>query len=368
MQLVYLSPVRWASFAQRPHGFVKWFHETSGGQVLWLDPYPTRLPSWKDLLKFSEKQHGFETDAPRWLRVAAPHYLPIEPVPASGVINKLFWERTLREIALFVGDTPTIIGIGKPSELALRLLSRMGEIPSFYDAMDDFPAFYSGLSRASMARREVALVERVTHVFVSSTTLLKRWQRTKKNVILVRNGFASDVLPGLRPNDGMRSKKVLGYVGTIGKWFDWDWLVALALVRPNDLIRLVGPMFCPPGKQLPHNIELLPACRHASALEAMRNFDVGLIPFKKSDLTASVDPIKHYEYRALGLPVVSTRFGEMALRDKEVGTYLSDGVNDIVAPIEAALAYRFDEQEIQEFRALNSWGARFAASGILATD
>lgn len=367
MQLVYLSPVPWASFAQRPHSFVKWFHEASCGEVLWLDPYPTRLPSWKDLRKLGNKQRGGEQDVPQWLRVIVPRCLPIEPVPASGLINKLFWEHTLREIALFSRDAPTVIGIGKPSELALQLLSRVSAPISFYDAMDDFPAFYSGLSRAAMTRREIMLVERVMHLFVSSTALLHRWQSVKGDVKLIHNGLAVDVLPNVVPYKGVRLKKVLGYVGTIGEWFDWDWLIALARNRPDNVVRLIGPVFSPPVRQLPSNIGILPPCNHASALEAMSNFDVGLIPFKQNQLTAAVDPIKYYEYRALGLPVVSTRFGEMALRGKEIGTYLSNGIDDVIAPIEAALTYRFDEHEVRGFRITNSWEARFAATGIIAS-
>ena len=33
MQLVYFSPVPWASFAQRPHKFVEWFHARCGAIV-----------------------------------------------------------------------------------------------------------------------------------------------------------------------------------------------------------------------------------------------------------------------------------------------------------------------------------------------
>lgn len=367
MRLVYLSPVPWDSFAQRPHMFVRWFQEASCGQVLWIDPYPTRLPSWKDLWKLGNERRGHEQDVPQWLRVIVPRCLPIEPMPASGLINKPFWEHTLREIALFSSDAPTVIGIGKPSELALQLLSRMDALISFYDAMDDFPAFYSGLSRAAMTRREIMLVERVMHVFVSSTALLQRWQRVKSDVKLIHNGLAVDVLPDIAPYRKARLKKVLGYVGTIGEWFDWDWLNALARTRPDNVVRLMGPVSSPPVRDLPSNIEILPPCNHALALDAMCNFDVGLIPFKQNQLTASVDPIKYYEYRALGLPVVSTRFGEMALRGKEIGTYLSDGADDVIAPIEAALTYRLDEQEVRKFRATNSWEARFAATGIIAS-
>jgi hypothetical protein len=367
MQLVYLSPVPWDSFAQRAHMFVEWFHEASCGQVLWVDPYPTRLPSWKDLWVLREERRGGEHYVPQWLRVIVPRYLPIEPVPASGLVNGVFWEQTLSEIMLFSRDAPTLIGIGKPSELALQLLLRVEGSISFYDAMDNFPAFYSGISRSALMRREIKLVERVTQVFVSSTALLKRWQRVKSNVKLIHNGLAVDVLPNIVPYKEVRPKKVFGYVGTIGEWFDWDWLIALARTRPDNLIRLIGPVFSPADRQLPSNVEILPPCAHVSALEAMTKFDVGLIPFKKNQLTDSVDPIKYYEYRALGLPVVSTRFGEMELRGKEWGTYLSDGADDVIAPIDAALTYRVDEQGIREFRTANSWRTRFAATGIITS-
>ena len=38
MQLVYFSPVPWASYAQRPHKFVEWFHARRVLKVRWVDP------------------------------------------------------------------------------------------------------------------------------------------------------------------------------------------------------------------------------------------------------------------------------------------------------------------------------------------
>ena len=71
----------------------------------------------------------------------------------------------------------------------------------------------------------------------------------------------------------------------------------------------------------------------------MQEFSVGLIPFKCTDLTASVDPIKFYEYRALGLPVLSARFGEMALRDGLAGVFLMDKHSDLASLVRTAMAY-----------------------------
>ncbi|MBS7350060.1 MAG: hypothetical protein KIG95_07910, partial [Comamonas sp.] len=72
---------------------------------------------------------------------------------------------------------------------------------------------------------------------------------------------------------------------------------------------------------LPSNVELRGPIAHESISGLMRTWHAGLIPFLKNELTQSVDPVKYYEYRACGLPILSTMFGEMlfhAVHDPEV--------------------------------------------------
>lgn len=369
MRLVYLSPVPWASFAQRPHKFVEWFHARHGGEVLWVDPYPTRLPVLADLRRAKsgvvDGGATLSVETPQWLRVIRPSALPIEPLPGSGLLNRWLWRDVLSAADRFLAGGDCLLGIGKPSALALQVLSRNPEVPSFYDAMDDFPAFYEGLSRVAMARREWAVATRASKILVSSTALAERFLTHKTKVCVALNACAVEALPGIDSFSASADNPVLGYVGTIGHWFDWPLVIALASANPMMRVRLIGPMYCRPPGKISHNIEVLPACNHAAALLAMQRFTVGLIPFKRTDLTASVDPIKYYEYRALGLPVVSTRFGEMALRGKQAGVFLVDDQSDLAGVVRRALAFVSNKGETQQFRNENSWEARFDASGIL---
>ena len=365
MKLVYLSPVPWQSFAQRPHKFVEWFHRETDGHVLWVDPYPTRFPSLADLRRVSaESNQVVAPGPPSWVKVLEPRALPLEPLPMSGWINGMLWGPVERMVSDFAVDDEATLVIGKPSALALALLRQRRWPLTVYDAMDNFPAFYSGMSRRAMIRREIQLVRRVDKVLASSTALQGHWRGLRDDVVLVRNGLDADTLPELRVESRTTNSMVLGYVGTIGSWFDWDWLAELARCRPDDEIRLIGPVFEQPSA-LPSNVEVLPPCSHEEALEAMRDFDVGLIPFKLTALTNSVDPIKFYEYRALGLPVISTDFGEMALRKGEHGTFIAHGDEDIGELVEKALLWVADIQETREIIEQNDWAARFAASGIL---
>jgi len=366
MRLVYLSPVPWESFAQRPHKFVDWFYGRTGGSVLWVDPYPTRFPNWKDLRRLRTAAKISQSSAiPTWLTVLKPRALPIEPLPGSRWMNGRMWQGQQQQVTDFANQSKTWLVIGKPSVLALELLMRLRHCPSLYDAMDEFPAFYSGLSRVALARRERLIAQQVDVISASSSELKSRWARIHKDVRLVHNGLDLSAIQSVEWAPVSSDNKVFGYIGTIGSWFDWGWVCALAKARPNDEIRLIGPVFEQPASKLPDNITLLPACNHSAALHAISQFHVGLIPFKKNALTASVDPIKYYEYRALGLPVISTDFGEMSFRSGECGVFITQSESDVSAMAEVALQFQGDADVARAFAQQNAWETRFDAARLL---
>jgi hypothetical protein len=93
----------------------------------------------------------------------------------------------------------------------------------------------------------------------------------------------------------------------------------------------------------------------------MASFSVGLIPFRPNRLTAGVDPIKYYGYRGMGLPVLTTAFGEMAGRHaSDRGVYTIDGPADLAAAAAAALAHGDAPADVAAFRDRHAWERRFA--------
>jgi glycosyltransferase involved in cell wall biosynthesis len=292
--------------------------------------------------------------------------MPLEPMPGCSRLNRRLWRNIFGAIKEFSITSEIVLAIGKPSALAQLLLERHPHCTSMYDAMDDFPAFYSGLSRRALVRRERAIARLVDVVWTSSSELQAKWKRQHPEVRVVKNGLDLAGLPdlvSLSPSR-KRAERVFGYVGTMGSWFDWSWVAALAQARPNDVIRLIGPVFERPRRALPDNVKLLPACEHAMALNAMLEFDVGLIPFRKNALTAAVDPIKYYEYRALGLPVISTDFGEMSHRADDLGVFISRNEYDAPELAELALHFESDPSLSEVFAKENSWATRFEAANL----
>jgi hypothetical protein len=364
--LVYLSPVPLSSFAQRPHKFVQWFRER-GDRVLWIDPYPTRLPNWGDVKRVKDVPVSPVNALPPGMQLLHPRALPIEPLPASAYINQFFWKNISHAAQRLKEDGPTLLVAGKPSALALGLINEGGYFRTIYDAMDDFPAFYTGLSRRSMASIERKLSKAVDRIMVSSTKLRERSIGQDKT-IFVPNACDVDVMPTIESRAREATgEPILGYMGTMGKWFDWHLLVAIAESRPDLPVHLVGPLFTPPPGALPKNVQLFPPCAHETALKIMQTFSVGLIPFKHTRLTTAVDPIKYYEYRSLGLPIISTSFGEMLMHTQHPGVFNVEAhfaSTEIARTIKSALSYQMSDADIGAFRHQNSWSQRFSAANL----
>jgi glycosyltransferase involved in cell wall biosynthesis len=221
------------------------------------------------------------------------------------------------------------------------------------------------LSRNAMEKRECEIADRVVRILVSSFQLSHRFAQHSSKISIALNACDTLALPPVEALANYRSQLVVGYLGTISNWFDWPLVVEMARQNPKIIFRLIGPMLVPPPGALPDNIEILPPCSHSEAIKAMQSFSIGLIPFKISALTECVDPIKYYEFRALGLPVISTRFGEMARRCFEPGVFVIEKTADFRTLIDAALAYNFNGNEIEVFRTENDWSARFDSAGLL---
>ena len=152
---------------------------------------------------------------------------------------------------------------------------------------------------------------------------------------------------------------VLGYIGCLGSWFDWPLVLELARRLPESRLELIGPRHAPLPGNMPSNISIFPPCQQSEAPKHLARFSAGLIPFRNNSLTAGVDPIKYYEYRAAGLPVLTTSFGEMALRKAEDGVFFLDQANDLSSLVNRALGHRENRTAMARFRRDHDWRERF---------
>ena len=184
-------------------------------------------------------------------------------------------------------------------------------------------------------------------------------------------GAAAEVVGnGLKPGLGTigaprplaRGEVTVGYFGYLaGAWFDWELILEAARRRPAWRFYLIGYGGAPEGSALPPNVELLGKQPQADLAAYAANWDVAVVPFKPDRLAAGADPIKTYEYLAMGLPVVVTGVhpppgGEAFVRRAAP----EDGVEGFLRAIEATGGRGGAEQEAARgaFAASCSWDHR----------
>jgi len=100
-----------------------------------------------------------------------------------------------------------------------------------------------------------------------------------------------------------------GFIGALFKWVDLDLVAESARRLPDVDFVLVGPRpphFHDGALTAVPNIQLLDPIPFDQVPAMIRSLDVGLIPFKRSMVSEFADPLKLYEYCALGKPVVSS--------------------------------------------------------------
>jgi hypothetical protein len=357
MRLIYFAPVQASSYPRRAHFTVRAWLERGVREVLWINPYPVRLPGPRDVLGLLDSWSEDEPVSAEVTVIDVPA-LPIEPLPAGSWLNRRFlWSDAWRRLAAAVSDGAAIMGIGWPSALALAALRELRPAASFYEAIADFPEFYAGLSRRSVRRLEDAIAAKTDLVVTSSTHLAEKFARSGLRVVKAPNACAADALPAWRPPE--HERLVLGYIGSLDAWFDWPLVTRLAAAMPYVTIDVVGPRLSPVPWRLPANVRLLGPCRHHEAARHLARFSAGLIPFQRTPLTAGFDPIEFYEYRAFGLPVLSTTFGEMALRGQADSVVFLDQGQSPTAIVAKALSHSADPAEVADFRRKNDWRRRY---------
>ncbi|GHT42457.1 hypothetical protein FACS189443_5490 [Planctomycetales bacterium] len=155
-------------------------------------------------------------------------------------------------------------------------------------------------------------------------------------------------------------KPIVGFFGGLSpRWFDVETFIYLAKRFPQYSVVVIGPsessteMFA--GID---NLHYLGRISYAEIPYYARYFDIALMPFAKNGLTQAANPLKLYEYFALGLPTISTPLSSLA--DVCGPIYFANTHEEFGNQLETILGSDLDaaRQLAQEVAGQNSWSAR----------
>jgi polysaccharide pyruvyl transferase CsaB len=230
-----------------------------------------------------------------------------------------------------------------------------------YDVLDDWEEFHRvGQAIWYDEEFERHLIGACDAVFAINEPLARRVRELGgEGVELAGNGLKKGIEEVREPRPLERGEVTVGYFGYLaGAWFDWELIAEAARRRPAWRFYLIGYGGSPGGMTLPANVELLGKQPQADLAAFAANWDVALIPFKPDRLAAGADPIKTYEYLAMGLPVVVT--GVYPPAGGEAFVARAEGVDELLRGTERAAPLQAPEEIAarRAFAATCTWDHR----------
>jgi glycosyltransferase involved in cell wall biosynthesis len=364
--LLYAPP--WAGPTRFSKHHLATYLADRGGRVLYVEAPLTPFAVKRPRTFASEVRQTLRppcmVEARLWVR---RYFLPVPyhavtrlttPRAANRLGQALLAPVLRRDFARLGLRHPVVIaGLPHAADILWRLPSRL----VVYHCADDY-AHVRGFPE-TLPALEADLCRRADLVVTTSQTLCEARAKFNPHTYWIPNGadvehFSKPAEPAADLRDVRRP--IVGFVGGLSEWVDLDLVAELARRRADWSFILVGPIGIDTAAVAPlPNVRLLGPRPYADLPAYLAAMDVGLIPFKRNEVTYHADPIKAYEYLAAGLPMVATDMPALRRLTPFVGlaasadAFLARAQESIDAGRDTGRAARQTEAR------RHSWSARF---------
>jgi len=348
--VICLSSIDW-DFIWQGHQEIMSRLAASGHRVLFVENTGVRPVRWSDMPRLKQRLRnwrrgtkGFREERPN-LFVQSPLVLPFPYFNLARRINRWMLKRSITRWMTAVGAARPVVWTFLPTPLARDVIDSLDPALTIYYCIDDLAS--SSPEAARIAPSEQQLFKSADLVFTTSEKLRARAAQFSDRVHLfpfaVNMGTFEKVRDAAAPPPADIAKlprPIAGYVGGLHQWVDQDLLAVVAEKMPDVTFALVGPPQVDVSRlERVKNIHLFGQRPHTELPGYVKNFDVGLVPYRISEYTANVYPTKLNEYLIMGIPVVATDLFEIRRFNGEHGDLIrvASSVDDYVTAIRASI-------------------------------
>lgn len=276
-------------------------------------------------------------------------------------------EMFINSIKLIISEAKIINPIAKIDHPFWEVLTNKISMPVVYDCMDNHAEFDNN---ENMNKKEGLLIEKSDLLITTSSYLSEKYSQKSNDHVEIRNAGEFDFFNKFieakpekpREIEKLKGRKIIGYYGALANWFDLKILENIAKSHKEKEIVLIGNCLYQPIIDLSQkfkNIHLLGEKKYSDLPKFLYYFDVCVIPFVLNDLIKATDPVKLYEYFAMGKKVVATKMPEILKFEKNM--WFAENPDDFSKKIETALNSN-DSPKEKEDRILisknNTWEER----------
>jgi len=285
-------------------------------------------------------------------------------------LNNVVVSRLLRRWIRQLGFQSSILWTYNPHSESL--VGRLGERLAVYECVDELTAAKGLLRRETVQVLERRLIEKVDLVVVTHENLYRSKRVGARDIHLVPNAadvehFQRAALPDTPVSPEMQAFRhpIVGFLGTIQYWIDFDLLRFLALAKPEWSFVLIGP--CGRLARVDKikdraNVHMLGRKRYEDLPSYLKAFDVCLNPYVLDETALNCSPLKLYEYLATGKPVVSVDMPEAQKFDGLIS--IGRDYAEILHLLEASMRPEAASPHLVAARIgavkNHSWGERFS--------
>lgn len=197
----------------------------------------------------------------------------------------------------------------------LPWLEGLGVKRIVYDRIDEVSAHAPSQEMEEQLRVwEAELIDRCSGVVVSSRQLEQPVRERRPDLRLrhIPNGVDTRAFARLAdtghalPEMTALPRPLVGFIGALYHWVDVELIDSVTSALPHMGFVFIGPMENSAKPTERPNVRLLGPVAHEHVPACISAFDVGWIPFRNNAVGRASNPLKLYEYLALGKPVVTT--------------------------------------------------------------
>ncbi len=240
-----------------------------------------------------------------------------------------------------------------------------------YDYVDDIDVFYG--DRDQIARGHEYLLRNARIVLATAEKLVEETKNYRSDVIYSPNAVEYEHFAKAARNEYLtppedieplvaQSQPIIGYYGALARWFDYDLLKKVALLRPHYQFILIGPDYDGTLQKtnlfdIP-NVHWLGVKPYRELPHYLQYFDVATIPFVINEITHATSPLKLFEYMAGEKPIVITPMRESM---NYSGVWVAQKPDDFAIQLDNALLKKDDPQYralVRKIALENTWDER----------
>lgn len=350
MKIMYFIHIKWNWIKQRPQFIAEYLSKNNQ-----LEVYEFESFNQKNKIVLNKSK----------IKINKIFSLPLLRFNIMERINEYFTyfqiAKDIKKYDIFYIPTPSIGSILRKS---LRILKK----DIVYDCMDDYYTMTPDGKRKKYLRDEKLLLREAKIIVFSSEYLkdkvLSRCKvEDESKIIVLNNGIDQRLIENYKniskkEKEGISEIKKIIYIGTIGKWFDIEFLLESLKYSKKIEYHLYGPLeiTLPKHSRIKYNGVL----NHFELNDVMEQSDALIMPFIVNDIVLAVNPVKVYEYISSKKPILLIRYGETE-KFKDYA-YLYNNLDDFLKLInqlvEDKLEFKGKHRNIKEYLSKNTWESR----------